>query len=327
MLRLPKPQALLADWLVWSMMSRASRPVALLPDAPPDAQAFWAAQQVSDGPVPDLAASLRVLETSDAGTVSQFAFPSRVVSPLTENNTVPGRYYVPTQQQAGKDAPFVLLLHASGVRDSAFETWHAQRLMARGCRVAHIALPYQLERRPQQVDASVARTFSDVSHTLAMLGQAVCDAADVLRWARAERAGRVMVAGWSMGGLVAALVATQIPLDGALLVEPAANLAWMRFHRGLLLGSMQRRWRRAGISQEKLERWFAPALPANLRPQVPQAGLRMLAARYDFLVGYKPVLALWHAWGQPALNVQPTGHVNLLFSPALVQELDTLVGC
>jgi pimeloyl-ACP methyl ester carboxylesterase len=173
--------------------------------------------------------------------------------------------------------------------------------------------------------ASTTILSADLPHTLLLLSQAVCDAADVLRWARTHGAGRVLLAGWSLGGLVAALVATQVPLDGALLVEPAADLAWEITHRGFFPWRVRRHLRRAGLSQAALDAFLAPVIPANLRPQVPLAGLRLLAARYDLLVGYQPVLALWRAWGQPALNVQPTSHVQLLFCPAVSQEVDELV--
>ncbi len=326
MIKLPRPQALLADWLVLRRSSSGRFLPPRLPDAPPDVAAFWAAQRVGDGPLPDLAAALAPLETTEAGAIYRFAFPSRVVSPDAANNIVPGCYYAPARPAADA-APFLLLLHANGVPNWEFEAWHARRLMQHGCRVAHIALPYQLERRPARSDTGAgAPAPPDLARTLATLGQAVCDAADVLRWARTAGAGRVMVAGWSIGWLVAALVATQIPLDGALLVEPAANLAWMMLRDGLFPLRARRRLRQMGLSQADLERWLAPALPANLRPQVPPAGLRMLAARYDLLVGYRPVLALWRAWGRPALLVQPTGHVNLLFTPAFARELDAIAG-
>lgn len=323
MVNLPKP-GVVRDLLVLSdSLGKLPRPLRL-PDVPPDVAAFWAERHTGDGPLPDLAASMRPVETTETGTIYHFVFPSRIVSPHAANNLVPGRYYVPAQPTSRRAVPFLLLLHTNGSRDWAFEAWHARRLMQHGCSVAHIALPYQMERRPAQVAFNAQVMRSDLSQMLMELGQAVCDAADVLRWARAEGAGHVMVAGWSLGGLVAALVAAQIPLDAALLVEPSANLAWSIAHRR---GLSWRAWRcdhRAGLSQAALERWLAPVLPMNLRPQIPLAGVHILAARYDLLVGYKQVLALWRAWGQPALEVQPTGHVNLLFTPAFTRALDRL---
>jgi pimeloyl-ACP methyl ester carboxylesterase len=221
-------------------------------------------------------------------------------------------------------ARFMLLLHVNGCRDRWFEVQQARRLMGRGWHVALMALPYHLERRPARLDVGAAVMTPDLPHTLAAVGQAVCDAADILRWARAAGAGRVVVAGWSLGGLVASLVATQVPLDAALLVEPAANLAWMMARYGLFPRKIRRQLRAAGLSQAALERWLAPILPVHLRPKVEPGGLRVLAARYDLLVGREPVEALWRAWGQPALQMEPTGHVALLFDSALARALDEL---
>src|SRR5579859_618824 len=236
--------AWLADWRAMRASLAARHLPLRLPDAPLEVDAFWEARRVLDGPLPDLRAALQPLETTEAGTISRFAFPSRVASPDACNNIVPGRYYAPTRSEAAGASPFLLLLHANGCQDWDFEAWHAQRLMQRGCRVAQIALPYHLERRPARLDPRAAVMTPDLPHTLAALGQAVCDAADVLRWARVEGARRVIVAGWSLGGLVAALVAALLPLDGALLVEPAANLAWMMTHYGLFPRAIRRRYTR-----------------------------------------------------------------------------------
>gem|GEM_PF-3350303 len=344
----PGPKTLLLDWLAMRA-SMAARHLSLrLPEQPPDVEAFWEVLHVADGPLPNLGASLELLETNAVGKVYRFAFPSRVVSPDASNNTVHGRCYVPGlagdvapegapggssaatepscagREKSADGAPFILLLHVNGCRDWWFEAQQARRLMQRGWHVGLIALPYHLERRPARLDVGAAVMTPDLPHTLAALGQAVCDAADVLRWARAAGAGRVAVAGWSLGGLVAALVATQIPLDAALLVEPAANLAWMMAHYGLFPKKIRRELRAAGLSQAALERWLAPILPVNLRPKVQPGGLRVLAARYDLLVGREPVEALWRAWGQPRLQIEPTGHVALLFDPALARALDEL---
>ncbi len=318
------PRALLNDWLAMRVsMGLRHLPLRLL-EQPPEVEAFWMSLHIADGPLADLGAALTVLERGPAGEVARFAFPSRVTTPFPENNVVIGRVYTPSAPAAG--TPFLLLLHVNGREDFNFEDGHARRLMARGWRVAVMALPYHMGRRPAHLDAGAAVMTPDLPHTLAALGQAVSDAADVLRWARTEGAGRVGVAGWSLGGLVAALVATQLPLDAALLVEPAVNLPWMMARYGLFPSPVRRQLRAAGLSEEALERALAPVLPINLQPQVPRSGLRILAARYDLLVGYAPVRALWDAWGRPALTVQPTGHVALLFQPALARALDAITG-
>lgn len=243
MLKLPKPSAVWWDIRALRTSMRVRSFLPRLPEVSPDAATFWAERQVDVGPLPDLAASMQVLERTEAGTISSFAFPSRVVSPDALNNRVSGCYYLPAQQKGENAAPFLLLLHANGIRDWGLESWHARRLMQRGCCVAHIALPYQLDRCPPHLNGGATVIASDLVHTLLALEQAVCDAADVLRWARAAGAQRLLIAGWSLGGLVAALVATQMPLDAALLVEPAANLAWEMTHRGLFGWSARQRLR------------------------------------------------------------------------------------
>lgn len=316
------PRALYYDWLAMRVSMRLRHLPLRLLEQPPGRETFWGKLHVADGPAPDLGTRLNVLESGPDAEVARFAFPSRVTTPDAQNNVVIGRVYTPNTPAA--DAPFLLLLHVNGREDFSFEDGHARRLLARGWRVGLMALPYHMQRRPPHLDPGAAVMTPDLPHTLSALGQAVSDAADVLRWARAQGAGRVAVAGWSLGGLVAALVATQLPLDAALLVEPAVNLPWMMTRSGLFPAPIRRELRAAGLTQAALERILAPVLPGNLRPQVKLSGLRILAARYDLLVGFAPVLALWEAWGRPALTVQPTGHVALLFQPALARALDEM---
>src|SRR5262245_22059115 len=111
MVQLPKLGAFLADWRAMRASTAARHLPLRLPDAPPEIEAFSAAWHVGDGPLPDLAASLHPIETTEAGTISHFTFPSRVVSPDAVNNVVSGRYYVPARPDAAEAAPFILLLH------------------------------------------------------------------------------------------------------------------------------------------------------------------------------------------------------------------------
>jgi pimeloyl-ACP methyl ester carboxylesterase len=319
---LPSPRALLADWRAMQASMRARHLPLCLPEQPPEIAEFWEGLHVATGKVPDLGESLTPLERSATGNVARFEFPSRVTTPDMQNTTAVGQLYTP--HLPAQDAPLLLLLHANGRADWAFEDWHARRLLTHGWRVALLALPYHFERRPAHLDPAAAVLTPDLPHTLAALGQGVCDAADLLRWARAAGAGRVAVAGWSLGGLVAALLATQLPLDAALLVEPAVSLPWMMTRPGLFPARVRRQMSAAGLSQRELVRWLAPVLPINLRPQEPLDNLHILAARYDLLVGQAPVRALWEAWGRPALTWEPTGHVALLFRPALARALDEM---
>ncbi len=316
------PRALYHDWQAMRVSMRLRHLPLRLLEQPPDKDTFWGNLHIASGPAPDLSTQLTMLESGPAGGVARFAFPSRVTTPDAQNNIVVGWLYTPNTPAPG--APFLLLLHVNGREDFRFEDGHARRLLARGWRVAAMALPYHMQRRPPRLDPGAAVMTPDLLHTLSAVGQAVSDVANVLRWARAQGAGRVAVAGWSLGGLVAALVATQLPLDAALLVEPAVNLPWMMTRYGLFPAPIRRQLRASGLTKAELERILAPVLPINLRPQVSLAGLRILAARYDLLVGFAPVLALWEAWGRPALTVRPTGHVALLFQPALARALDEI---
>src|ERR1051326_4241802 len=72
---LPNPRALLMDVRAIGGSTKVLYQPPRLPDAPPDVQTFWAECHVSDSPLPDLDASLRLLETTEAGIISAFTFP------------------------------------------------------------------------------------------------------------------------------------------------------------------------------------------------------------------------------------------------------------
>ena len=76
-------------------------------------------------------------------------FPSPVVTPDVENNTVHAEYFRPNGSKTDRRRPAVVVLHILGA-DFALSRYIAARLADRGVDALFVKLPYYGERRPKQ---------------------------------------------------------------------------------------------------------------------------------------------------------------------------------
>src|SRR4051794_20239991 len=89
-----------------------------------------------------------ILETPGY-TVRAVRFPSPIVTPEPENNTVHAEYFVPSGSGPGRRRPAVIVLHILGA-DFALSRYMAARLADRGVAALFVKLPYYGERRPSR---------------------------------------------------------------------------------------------------------------------------------------------------------------------------------
>jgi pimeloyl-ACP methyl ester carboxylesterase len=138
-----------------------------------------------------------------------------------------------------RPAPALVCLHGYRAGVHRFEelAWNARWLHRRlGLDVALLTLPFHALRAPRGRLAPVFPSMR-TGRTVEGFGQAVWDARALMRWLRARGAPRLGVAGMSMGGYTAALLATVEPrLDFAVLFIPLADLTEVAFEHAALRG-------------------------------------------------------------------------------------------
>jgi len=230
---------------------------------------------------------------------------------------------------AAPGAPLVLLLHGYAAAVPTYEEHHARLLLRRGLHAARLDLPHHLRRRPPGWGAGAGFFSSDPHRTAAILRQATEDAAAVVAWARDTVGCPVAVLGFSLGGLVACLLAAAAPLDSMVAVTPPCDLADVVLRRsplrirkrlGLVDGGGGPWGADLAAAHDALAQAMAPVTPHLLAPHTPGDRITLVAADNDGIVGAAAVRALASAWGTRLISY-PHGHVTVMAARGITARL------
>ena len=223
----------------------------------------------------------------------------------------------------------VLLLHGFAAPGPFYENHHARLLLRRGVNAARLELPFHMSRRVPGRGPGGGFFSADPAHTRAVLRQATEDAAAVVAWARREVGPRVVVLGFSLGGLVGCLLAATVPVDAVVAVTPPCELADTVLERsprrtrerlGLLDDGGGPWGADADAARAHLEAALAPVTPARLRPVTPPGRIAVIAADQDQIVGRDPVHRLSRAWGCELWEYRQ-GHITVMTARGITARL------
>lgn len=296
-----------------------------------DPQSFWASTRVAT-PAP---LEARIVHTAPpwARLLPRSARPTFV--DLYGPSQGPGDHWGAANLHARvalntrADAPFVLLLHGYAVPAPWYEERQMQLLTRRGFSVGRLDMPFHLSRRMPRHATGSGFFSSDPARTLAVLTQAVEDAAAVVGWVRDELGANVGVHGVSLGGLVGGLLAATVPLESAILITPPSDLA------EIILELAPRRLRReldvldghggpwgadAAAARAYLGERLAPVTLRRLHPRTDPHRIVVVVADHDRIVGSEPVRDLAEAWGVELWPYEH-GHVTLIAARGLVRRV------
>ncbi|RIL01340.1 MAG: hypothetical protein DCC71_18085 [Proteobacteria bacterium] len=187
-----------------------------------------------------------------------------------------------------------------------------------GVDVAYVILPFH---GPRSEGPSGAGFFDQ--HPLvaaAALGQAIWDLRRITGWLRAQGVPSIGVHGLSLGGCVAALLASlDASLAAAIPMCPAVDLA--QIFLGQLPEARRREWIAAGLGPERLAEAWSLHAPLRHRPRTPHAGRLIVAACADQVTVASGALALHRHWDEAALHWMPGGHMLWLGGAPLERRL------
>lgn len=176
-------------------------------DAPHDAAGEFTVSRTFDGA--PFGYRMKLLSTKPGYRVYRLTYPSPVVTPVEQNNTVPADFYLPEGIEAGgPKRPAVVCLH---ILEGNFELVHmtCSVLASRGIPAIMFKLPYygerslpggrrQLASNPRLFVEALSQGFQDVRRTV-----------DLLASRPEVDPRRIGITGISMGGIVAATAAGQ----------------------------------------------------------------------------------------------------------------------
>ena len=257
-------------------------------------------------------------------TVSAVRFPSPVVSPDPENNTVHAEYFRPNGARPGVRIPAVVVLHILGA-DFALSRYMAARLADRGVAALFVKLPYYGERRPK---AQGARFLSaDIDRSVLAMRQGVCDVRRAAAWLASRPevdAQKLGVTGISLGGIVSSLAAAVDPtLNRAALLLAGGDLARVLWE--MPEGARARElWTASGRTFQDLEALTLPFDPLTYAARLKGKRVRMMAGNVDEVIPPASARALWDAAGRPPITWFDCGHYSAVgfLLPAIRSAVD-----
>lgn len=206
-------------------------------------------------------------------------------------------------------------LAPSGDEGFALRTLLAAPLLGRGVAALMLETAYYGRRRaPEQRRASLARVSDLVLQSVAT----VQETRALLAWLRRRGHRRIGVAGYSMGGSMAAMAGASLSFPVALVPMAAAATPGTLFCNGLLArhvdwSGFQRRGRRRGGTRDALYRYLCrfdvTLLP---RPPAPEAAI-VVATEQDGVVAPSDMRAIAAHWRSAELRWVRAGHMSTLF--------------
>jgi dienelactone hydrolase len=233
---------------------------------------------------------------------------------FAENNVVHGRLYRCAERW--QEHPTVLLLH--GWNDLLNHRCRfpvmAGRLNRSGFNAATLEGPFQFQRRPRQLGAWGNFLCPDILRTVEAVRQAIAETRAFAEWLRQQGCPAMGLMGVSLGGLLAGLtVCHDARFACAVLLVPVARLDRMveeaSFCRSLRLAL---KGRPVGASKLNL---------TQCRPAIPKENILLIEAVHDLFVPGETMEELWRAWDRPDIWRLPHGHISVLWSSALHEQI------
>jgi hypothetical protein len=216
----------------------------------------------------------------EAGTLR---FPSAVITPHPENNTVVGRWFPaagepPLGTRAGRGRAAVVM-----------SQWNADgqghiglcKLLARfGVSALRLSLPYHDARMPLELTRADYIVSSNIVRTVQVCRQAVLDARRAIAWLSAQGFERIGILGTSLGSCLAMLTSAHEPLIRAQALNHVspwfADVVW----RGLSTRHV-RQGLEGHIDLDRLRTLWRPISPFAYLDRVRDKKTLLVYAKYD----------------------------------------------
>lgn len=223
-------------------------------------------------------------------------------------------------EHRSEDRPWLICLHGFGMGRPgldlrAFRALHLHRDL--GLNLAFLTLPFHGRRNPGP-SSSPPMPSADVLDTVHGLTQAAWDTRQLLALLRARTRQPIGLMGLSLGGLVAATVASLDTPHAVLLLVPAVDLP------ALAAAATEKMELSADTELlVRAESLFAPVSPLQLTPQVPTERRFLVAGTLDrFARPSSQAIALWRHWDEPRLHWYHGGHVSLFWARGVQDAID-----
>jgi len=222
-------------------------------------------------------------ERRKGGEAGTLRFPSALVTPHPENNTVVARWFPaegesPLGTRKGRGRAVVVMSQWNS--DSEGHIGLSKLLARFGVSALRISLPYHDARMPPELSRADYIVSSNIVRTVQVCRQAVLDARRAVAWLAAQGFERIGILGTSLGSCLALLTSAHEPLIRAQALNHVspwfADVVW----RGL-----STRHVRAGldghVDLDRLRALWRPISPFEYLERVRDKRTLLVYAKYD----------------------------------------------
>jgi dienelactone hydrolase len=235
-------------------------------------------------------------ELPDSGVrVFRLRYPSPVVTPCKENNTVHAEYYRP---RGPGPFPGVIVLDITG-GDQSLSRSISTHLARHGIAGLFVQMAYYGPRRPP---GSPLRLVSlDYVHTLEAIRQTVLDLRCATAWmgSRPELDhDQLGILGTSLGSFMGSLTAEMEPRLSKVVVLLGGGGLVDGYYDHPQAAPFRVAWEAVGGTREKMAKLLAPVDPLTCAANLRDRKLLILAGKRDEIVPPKMAEALWNASGK-----------------------------
>jgi hypothetical protein len=240
-----------------------------------------------------------------------FSFPSEIQSGDPANKAT-GVFYELSSYEKSKAN--VILIHGWRMESiERVEKMFSQRLMDRKYNLYYYTLPHHFERCSE--DSSYNGEFmisANVNRTIASIQQTVSDIRALISFLKNRDGKKVVVIGFSLGGLISNLTSTVEKnidvLVSLFYLNSLSNTAWNSIPGKFLKIDFLAN----NFSYEQLKKYWDITEPIHGKPIIPKNNIFLMSALYDKYVDIKDANALWEVWGRPERYLYQCGHSGLV---------------
>jgi hypothetical protein len=251
----------------------------------------------------------------------RITFPSPVVTPYPVNNTVTGFLFLP-------DTPGphpVMLVEHEWLPTTLQTEFHMSASLAKAGIAAFLIIqPYSYNRRPMPRIEGVELLSGDVPQMIGALRQAILDARRALDWLGTRPdidASRMGVAGISLGGVIAPLIAGVDHRARFLVtIVGGADVSDIVFDSPITFG-LHPALLYHGVTYDSLKRDMAPLEPANNLQGFDPNNALLFNGRYDVFISPKQAHHLSEALGGARIIWTNTGHYGTVFAEKQIEDV------
>jgi dienelactone hydrolase len=229
--------------------------------------------------------------------------------------------------QGEESASWLVCAHGFGMGTSAtmdLRAFRTPQMHKSGVNVAVPVLPLHGPRASGRVRGEDLMTI-DMVDSMHGMAQATWDVRRLIRWLRdTQGAERIGVVGYSLGGLVASLVAS-LDEDLACVIAGIPVVDLPELFRRHSTPRVARLAEEHGVLGQAADEVHRVVSPLAMRCAVPFERRYIFAGLGDRMSTFGQARRLWLHWGRPTLSAYAGGHVGFYWSGAVKRFVDETV--